>query len=290
MSHSALRELCRELKWEVNGLKISGLAWGDPQARPLLMLHGWLDNAASFSVLAPLLSDYYVIALDLTGHGHSGHRSADATYHIWDDLPEVIGVIEQLGWDRFDLLGHSRGAIISILLASALPERIEHLVLLDAIIPEPLAETEFPVQMRRFLDQKPTLLGAANSVYSSVSEAAIVRQRIGLTTLGAQLISERGLVDCPGGVTWRTDRRLQGASAVKLTPGQTRAVVDGLTMPTLLLLAEGGRMSSSDFIASLDEHPTLALEYVVGGHHFHLEPPLDTLVSRIKNFLEESCK
>jgi len=124
MSHSTVNELCRELMWEVNGLKISGLAWGDPQARPLLMLHGCLDNAASFSVLAPLLSDYYVVALDLTGHGHSGHRSADATYHIWDDLPEIIGVIEQLGWDTFDLLGHSRGAIISILLASALPERM----------------------------------------------------------------------------------------------------------------------------------------------------------------------
>ncbi|MEH6591483.1 MAG: alpha/beta hydrolase [Halioglobus sp.] len=288
MSHSSLDDPSRERCWDINGLKLSGLSWGDPDGRPLLMLHGWLDNAASFSLLAPLLDQYHVIALDLTGQGHSSHRSADANYHIWDDLPEIMGVVEQLGWDSFDLLGHSRGAIISTLLASAYPERIKRLVLLDAIIPEPVTEAAFPAQLRMFLDQKPALLDADNSVYESLAAATIIRKRIGLTNIAAQLISERGLVDCPDGVTWRTDRRLQGASAVKLTTGQTRAVLDGLTMPTLLLLAEGGRMTSAAIIATLDGHPTLQLEYVVGGHHFHLEPPLDTLVSQISRFLGES--
>jgi pimeloyl-ACP methyl ester carboxylesterase len=290
MNHLAVEEQSRELHWEINGLKISGLSWGDPDGLPLLMLHGWLDNAASFSVLAPLLADHHVIALDLTGQGHSSHRSADASYNIWDDLPEIMGIVEQLGWDSFDLLGHSRGAIISTLLASAYPERIKHLVLLDAIIPEPITEAEFPSQLRRFLDQKPGLLGAGNSLYESVAAATLTRKRVGLTHLGAQLISGRGLVDSPDGVTWRTDRRLQGASAVKLTAGQTRAVLDGLTMPTLLLLAEGGRMTSSALVASLDGHPTLQLEYIVGGHHFHLEPPLDTLVSKINAFLGEGSR
>ena len=45
----------RERRFEVNGLAISGLSWGDPGETPLLALHGWLDNAASFACLAPLL-------------------------------------------------------------------------------------------------------------------------------------------------------------------------------------------------------------------------------------------
>ena len=59
------------VEWHVNGLKIAGLAWGQPDRTPLLALHGWLDNAASFAILAPMLDQYYVVALDLTGHGLS---------------------------------------------------------------------------------------------------------------------------------------------------------------------------------------------------------------------------
>ena len=98
----------REMNWNVHGLELSGLAWGDPSGLPLLCLHGWLDNAASFAVLGPLLQGCHVVAPDLTGHGQSQRRSGDATYQIWDDLPEVLGIVEALGWDRFNLVGHSR--------------------------------------------------------------------------------------------------------------------------------------------------------------------------------------
>ena len=131
-----------EQSWTVNGLKLCGLCWGNPRQAPLLMLHGWLDNAASFRMLAPLLRDFYVVALDLTGHGRSDRRSDDASYQIWDDLPEILGIVQQLGWSRFDLLGHSRGAIIAGLLASAFPERIKQLILLDAISPQAVPEQE----------------------------------------------------------------------------------------------------------------------------------------------------
>ena len=99
----------RQGSWEVNGLRIKGLCWGDERSPPVLALHGWLDNAASFAVLAPRLANFHIVALDLTGHGKSSRRSADASYQIWDDLPEILGVVKQLGWNNFELMGHSRG-------------------------------------------------------------------------------------------------------------------------------------------------------------------------------------
>ena len=66
-----------------DGLTYAGLEWGDPDGYPILALHGWLDNALSFSVIAPFLSEYRLIALDVSGQGLSYHRSPDATYHIW---------------------------------------------------------------------------------------------------------------------------------------------------------------------------------------------------------------
>ena len=82
-----------------------------------MALHGWLDNALSFSVVAPKLAGYRVIALDLSGQGFSDHRSPDATYHIWDDIPQLLSVADQLGFEKLAVAGHSRGAAIAVLLA-----------------------------------------------------------------------------------------------------------------------------------------------------------------------------
>lgn len=277
-----------EMRWRVHGLNLTGLTWGDPTGRPLLCLHGWFDNAASFAMLAPLLDGYYVVAPDLTGHGQSDRRSADATYQIWDDLPEVLGIVETMGWDQFDLLGHSRGAVIGSLFAASFPERVRHLVMLDAVGPEPVAEEKFPEQMRNFLDDKGRLLERDNRVFPSVEDAAGVRQSTGLTPEAAEVLARRSLRACEGGYTWTTDPRLRGASAVKLSRGQVDAVLGALKMPTLLVLAReghGGRFARLEEMARqsiLD----LQLAHVPGGHHFHMEAEVAQVAALLKEFLQ----
>ena len=54
---------------------------------------------------------------------------------IRDSAEDVLLVAEQLGWERFSLMGHSLGAIVSVLVAGSLPERIERLALIDGLIP-----------------------------------------------------------------------------------------------------------------------------------------------------------
>lgn len=277
------------LQWEINGLNLAGLSWGNPGERPLLALHGWLDNAASFSLLAPLLSGYHVVALDLTGHGQSDRRSADATYQIWDDLPEILGVVDALAWDSFNLLGHSRGAIISSLLASAFPERIRRLVLFDAVGPQPVPEQEFPRQMRKFLRDKQRLLLRNSRVFSSVEDAVRTRRERGLPAAAARRLVERNLCPCPGGFTWTTDPRLRGASAVKLTAGQNRAVLEALSVPTLLLLAAEGLGRQRELAVNAKRHVgNLITEQVDGGHHFHMETNVAGVARRLERFLEDA--
>lgn len=273
--------------WEVNGLRIEGLCWGEEDLTPLLALHGWLDNAASFEMLAPYLDTHYVVALDLTGHGQSSRRSVDATYHIWDDLPELVAVIDQLGWQRFDLLGHSRGAIISAILASAIPERVKHLVLLDAVTPESKPEENFSRQLGQFLKDKPRLLQRKSRVYPSVDEAVAARAKKGLSARAAKALATRGLVEHEqGGYVWNSDPRLYGASAVKLTKGQNRAILQNLTMPTLLLQAETGLARSyGGLIDSEEETAGIHIEIMPGGHHFHMEDDAPDVAQRISRFL-----
>ncbi len=286
MTQDAETRAARPLHWLVNNLQLAGLGWGEPGEKPLLALHGWLDNAASFACLAPLLTGYQVVALDLTGHGQNARRSADASYQIWDDLPEILGVLDALGWDTFDLVGHSRGAIIATLLASAFPERVRHLVLLDAISPQAVAQEQFPLQMRTALQDKRSLMDRPQRVFPSVDDAVASRSGKGLSMAAARLLVERNLRDCAQGVTWTTDPRLRGASAVKLTKRQSEAVLQALSMPALLLQAQ----DSAGQVPPMLEYAQRFLDGVVvrtidGGHHFHMESCVSEVAQHMQRFL-----
>lgn len=278
----------KAIQWEVHGLRLAGLAWGEEGAEPVLCLHGWMDNAASFAALGPLL-EMHVVAPDLTGHGQSDRRSKDATYQIWDDLPEAMGIVEALGWDRFRLIGHSRGAMIASLIAASFPERIEQLVLLDAVGPQPVDEAEFPAQLRRFLDDKGRLLRRDNRIFPDVEAALAGRLDKGLSDRAARALVERNLRQCPGGYTWTMDPRLQGASAVKLTRGQVHAVLGALTMPTLLLLASSGLGGKHKHMEQMARNsiPEVRIEYVDGGHHFHMESSVEAVAMKIAEFFAQ---
>lgn len=286
MTQQAESRPSQALGWRVNNLQLAGLSWGAPGERPVLALHGWLDNAASFAFLAPLLQGCHVVALDLTGQGKSAWRSADASYLIWDDLPEIVGVLDALGWETFDLVGHSRGAIISTLLASAFPTRVRRLVLLDAVVPDAVPAENFPEQLRTALQDKVRLQGRSNRIFTSMEAAIESRAARGLTAAAARALVERNLRACSDGWQWTTDPRLQGASAVKLTREHLQAVLNALSMPTLLLQGQNGLGQSQQQAEYARQHiPKLVVESLPGGHHFHMEVDVERVAERISQFL-----
>ncbi len=278
-----------EKTWTVNGLSLAGLCWGDPADKPVLALHGWLDNAASFVRLAPLLEGRYVVALDLTGHGRSDQRSADASYQIWDDLPEIFGVVDALGWEQFELVGHSRGAIISTLVAASSPERVSRLVLLDGLFPQAVEASAFVQQMRSALQDKPRLLNRSNRVYPDAGQAIRAREARGLPREAAEPICRRNLKACEGGFTWTTDSRLHGASPVKLSNGHIEAVLRALAMPVLLLLSSRGQDPGHEAFLqpALQWVSDIEVDKMDGGHHFHMEQCAPAVAGRILQFLHQ---
>ncbi|MBA6412404.1 alpha/beta fold hydrolase [Parahaliea sp. F7430] len=284
-------DAARPCHWQIDGLSLHGLEWGEPGGQAVLALHGWLDNAASFARLAAQLRGCHVVAIDLSGHGLSSDRSADASYQIWDDLPQLQGLLDALGWEQVALLGHSRGAIISSLLAAALPERVSHLVLLDGMIPEAIEPADFAQQMGRFLLERKSSMNRPPRRYPDYASALAARTRHGLAEPAARLLAERSLQGSDTeGWMWRNDPRLRGASAVKLTQQEIDSVLAAIEAPVLLMLATAGMMKSHantmlDLAAA--KLKRLHLEHVEGGHHFHMEPVIDARVDSILAFLKE---
>src|SRR5258705_12818297 len=107
----------KELSFSVNGLRLTAKTWGDPMSAPTFALHGWLDNADSFDRLAPLLPELDLVALDFAGHGFSSHRPAGVHYTSLLDVQDVVAVANDLGWEQFNLIGHSMGAAVAAKLA-----------------------------------------------------------------------------------------------------------------------------------------------------------------------------
>lgn len=258
----------------VNGRVIRGLRWGNDQAGvPTLALHGWLDNAASFAMIAPELPQLEIWAIDMPGHGLSDHRQPPGSYNIWDDLLDILALADQMGWQRFNILAHSRGAIISVLLAATMPERIARMVLLDGIWPMPSEAADAPSLLRQYLlDQRGAASKKASS-YASVAAAVAVRQlATGLGEEAATMIVERGIEALDdGSFSWRSDPRLMLTSAFKLTQQHINAFVDAISTPTLLLLASEGFARYPGIDAALRRFAEIECRTVQGGHHLHME-------------------
>jgi pimeloyl-ACP methyl ester carboxylesterase len=124
-----------EVRLSLGHIELAAHLFGPEDGLPVIALHGWLDNANSFARLAPQLKGLRIVALDLAGHGiRSIARWAPVM--PWDYARCAAGG-RATGLAAFRLLGHSLGAIISVQLAGALPERVSHLALIDGVIPRP---------------------------------------------------------------------------------------------------------------------------------------------------------
>ncbi len=117
--------------WMSRRLRLHYLDWGNPNAPPLLLLHGGADHARNWDRVArELRGDWHVIALDLRGHGDSDW-SADGVYPMrgyTDDLAALVAAIGPLA-----IIGHSLGGAIAIRHAALHPETVTRLVAIEGM-------------------------------------------------------------------------------------------------------------------------------------------------------------
>ncbi|KPA97694.1 alpha/beta hydrolase [Pseudomonas asplenii] len=258
-----------EVRLSLPHIELAAHLFGPEDGLPVIALHGWLDNANSFARLAPKLKGLRIVALDMAGHGHSGHRPIGAGYALWDYVHDVLQVAEQLGWQRFALLGHSLGAIVSVVLAGALPERVSHLALIDGVIP-PTANGESAAErLGMALQAQLRLQDKRKSVHPSLYQAVEARMKglVAVSREAAELLAQRGLMPVPGGYTWRSDNRLTLPSPLRLTEEQAMAFVRRVVCPAQLVVAADGMLAQH---RSLLEQLPFKQQVLPGGHHLHL--------------------
>lgn len=265
----------------VDGATISYLGWGERDRRGLVFVHGggahahwWTHVAAGFA------ADFRVLAIDLSGHGDSDHRTA-YSFEQWAD--EVIAVAEHGGIaGRPVVVGHSLGGFVTIVAAARHGERLDGVIVCDSPVSEPDPE---------ITSHAGNAFGSACRSYASVEEA-IARFR----TVPPQEhyldyvidhVARNSLRSTPNGWVWKFDRGVFEQFA-----GQLRHVA----LPYLrqidcrfaLLRSECGLVTpvvSATMYEALGRRAPV-VELPEAGHHAMLDQPL-VLLTALRTLLAD---
>lgn len=279
-----------EITLQTGSLQLAARVHGPADGIPVLALHGWLDNAASFEPLAPLLDGIRLVALDLPGHGHSDHRPAGSHYHFVDYVHDVLGAADALGWERFALLGHSLGGAVATFVAGACPERITRLALIEALGPLTEPPNEAPGRLAHAIDRARVRSDRPARTYPAIEQAIEARRMAGgLDESAARLLVERATVAVDGGVQWRSDRRLRLPAPYRFTEDQVLAVLGAIRAPTRLVVGDRGLlpMERPALGQRVEAIGDLSIEPLMGHHHLHLETP-NPVADALGPFLTQS--
>lgn len=117
---------------QVQGCEINVLAWGDPALPTLTLVHGGSAHAHWWNFIGPLLATQHrVLALDLSGHGDSGHRDT-YTADLWAE--EVMTVSSALSGSTHApiVAGHSMGGRVTSRVASMYGDRLAGAIIMDS--------------------------------------------------------------------------------------------------------------------------------------------------------------
>jgi pimeloyl-ACP methyl ester carboxylesterase len=140
----------------IRNLKYHVLLWGEPAPGkvPLVMVHGWMDVAASYQFIVDAFAhDYYVIAPDWRGYGLTQSPDAD-NYWFPDYLADLDFLIDHYSPEHpVDLVGHSMGGNIAMLYAGSRPARIRKLVNLEGFGMAATRPAQAPRRYAKWMDE-----------------------------------------------------------------------------------------------------------------------------------------
>jgi pimeloyl-ACP methyl ester carboxylesterase len=290
-------------EFDAAGVRIAGLAYGDPARPPMVLVHGIRDHAGSFEPIARAFAeDYHVLAPDLRGHGDSDKPGSYAMAELVADLRALV---RARGLARPVILGHSLGGQIAAHYAGLFDD-VAALVCAEGLGPPRRAEDATPEGRRARLRGRTAQLLEAPAPREPLPDFVSALRRFcernpRLDPERARRLVERGTEPVPGGgLRWKW---APDAQKVWSTVGMddVEEIWSWIRCPVLVVTAADSasywtRRGLSDalpadaFAADLERKLArfADAEHVVvdgAGHMLHYDQP-DALVRAVRDFLK----
>ena len=272
---------------QADGLTWHGVVAGDYANPPLIFLHGFPESWYAWVHQIRDLSDQYLcIAPDLIGYGQSDKRPEGEIDYDYAAIAKKLGaLIDSLGLDRFSIVAHDRGAVITDHLCSVagFNDRMDHYIRMQQSGCEPHSEPRPPHEF--FHSNAGAQLFADAEAFMNI----VYRSDQGLVAVP---IADQDIARLT--IEWSHAGVAQGASASFKSAGFDRELKDRLdflfdkmTMPVLFLqgaLDPGQQPSEYDKVTGFVGNGHL--EFIEAGHFLHLETP-DLVTKFIRRFLQD---
>ncbi len=173
------RRPCRSEFVPIRGLNYHVCQWGQPvtDQPPLVLLHGWMDVAASFQFVVDALAQaHFVIAPDWRGFGQTPAGEVDSFWYP-DYLADLDALLLHYApGQRVNLVGHSMGGNIAMLYAGVRPERIHRLVNLEGFGLPATQPEQAPARLTRWLDELQQCRAGALTLKPYASREAVAQR------------------------------------------------------------------------------------------------------------------
>ena len=181
----------RSYQLALNHNEIAICEWGDAGHQPVLALHGWLDNLASFM---PLVGDgrwlkdnnLRLITYDLAGHGYSAHRHQAQGYPFLDNVDDLHQLLERLQLKDPIIMGHSMGGGVATLYSGTNGTNVHKLILIESLGPLTQDEDKAPEQLQKHLLSRYRHAAKEGVTYSNLDE--ITKKENSLIYTGSMVI------------------------------------------------------------------------------------------------------
>lgn len=239
---------------------------GPPGAPPLVLLHGFTASSAAFAAnIATLRKQFTVVTCDLLGHGESDAPADAAAYAPDAAEARIVTLLDDLGYDKALLCGHSLGGALALRFALDHPERTAGLVVINSN----------------------SAAGAPE--WRTKTAGGLARLSTRVRDEGVGFIKESSLYPAAGSRLPRDARQQLARDFEQLTPGGVAGTAESLivqvnawerlremAVPTLVVIGARDRAFADAAPAFLEQLPAASTKWITlpdAGHAAQLESP-----------------
>ncbi|CAH1642105.1 unnamed protein product [Spodoptera littoralis] len=278
-----------EKEWTIDAKwgKIAMVSWGNPANPPILLLHGYMDTAATFMLLVDQLpDDYYYVAFDLPGHGKSDPFPPGVVVSKINMVEPIRLIVKYMKWEKFAFMAHSMGFVIGIVYNHIFPGTITKMVHLDPAVA--IASYYYPhyklsVWQQYLYDMyynnyESFITGPNKTLTLEEAVGLSVRNR-NITEDQAEIILSRSLIPAGDGrfrLSW--EPRMKKIATIPISEETFFTIITENAPPTLIIEASDGvntNERAKQFALKVLENcrsilPNFYSVTVVGGHDVHI--------------------
>ena len=275
--------------------------WGAPAPGrvPLVLVHGWMDVAASYQfVVDALAHDHYIIAPDWRGYGDTACSGAD-NFWFADYLADLDFLLDHYaGSQPIHLVGHSLGGNVAMVYAGVRPERIRRLVNLEGFGLPASRPEQAPKRYAQWFDELKELQRGELDLkaYDSVANVArrLMKTNPRLSQDKADWLARHWARENAQGrweIMGRPAHKVVSAHLYQVE--ETLALYRRLTMPVLAVEASdnsletfwSGRYTLTEYHERLKAVPQVEIATIPNaGHMLHHDQP-ELLAAMIERFI-----